>query len=86
MNIEPLEARIAPAILFTYTELDGDLVTVSISKGSLGDATFTHPPVPGLFGDQLQTNETRRSQDEPRQRDQVWDVHLVRGATRARRS
>lgn len=55
MNIEPLEHRIAPAILFTYTELDGDLVTVSISKGSLGDATFTHPPVPGLFGDQLQT-------------------------------
>ncbi len=54
MNIEALEARIAPAILFTYTEFDGDLVTVSISKGAAGDAIFTHPAVPGLFGDQLE--------------------------------
>ncbi len=51
---EPLEARIAPAILFTYTDVDGDLVTVKISKGNPGDAIFTHPAVVGTFGDQLQ--------------------------------
>ena len=52
--IEPLEARIAPAILFTYTDVDGDFVTVKISKGNAGDAIFTHPAVAGTFGEQLQ--------------------------------
>ncbi len=54
MNIEPLEARIAPAAVFTFTDLDGDLVTVSSSKGVnadlaaagvlvFSDADATHP-------------------------------------------
>ena len=33
-GIEPLEARIAPAGVFTYTDFDGDLVTVKTTKGS----------------------------------------------------
>lgn len=60
--IEPLEPRIAPAIVFTFTEFDGDLVTVTISKGNAGDATFTHPPVPGWFGDQLATIDLNGNQ------------------------
>lgn len=33
MNIEPLEARIAPASAFvTYTDIDGDLVKISASS------------------------------------------------------
>lgn len=32
--IEPLESRIAPAAVFTYTDVDGDLVTVKTSKGT----------------------------------------------------
>src|SRR4051812_10084595 len=31
-SIEILEARIAPAAMFTYTDVDGDLVTVKASK------------------------------------------------------
>ncbi len=53
--IEPLEARIAPAILFTYTDVDGDLVSVKISKGNTGDATFTTASAGTLGGFQLQT-------------------------------
>ena len=34
---EPLEARIAPAAMFTFTDVDGDQVTVSSSKGKPGD-------------------------------------------------
>jgi hypothetical protein len=45
MNIEPLESRIAPAALtgrvLTYTDTDGDRVTITFSKGSLDQATFT---------------------------------------------
>lgn len=37
LAIEPLEARIAPAAVFTYTDFDGDLVTVKSSKGTLDD-------------------------------------------------
>lgn len=33
-SIEPLEARIAPAAMFTYTEPDGDVVTVKTSRGT----------------------------------------------------
>ena len=32
--IEPLEARIAPAAIFTYIDVDGDLVTIKTSKGT----------------------------------------------------
>ncbi len=37
MNIEPLESRIAPAGI-TYTDVDGDLVKISSSKGDLAAA------------------------------------------------
>ncbi len=33
-RIEPLEARIAPAAVFTYIDVDGDLVTIKTSKGT----------------------------------------------------
>jgi hypothetical protein len=32
MSIEPLESRIAPAAVFHYTDLDGDLVSIAVSK------------------------------------------------------
>jgi hypothetical protein len=34
---EPLEARIAPAAVFTYTDIDGDDVTIKTSKGTNAD-------------------------------------------------
>jgi len=37
MNIEPLESRIAPSVAFTFTEADGDTVTVTSSKGAASD-------------------------------------------------
>lgn len=37
MNIEPLETRIAPAAVFTFTDTDGDKVTVKTSKGTDAD-------------------------------------------------
>lgn len=47
MLIEPLETRIAPAVLIgasgrtaTFTDVDGDLATVSVSAGTLTTANF----------------------------------------------
>jgi len=40
-SIESLEARIAPASVFTYTDIDGDKVKVISSKGTLTAANFT---------------------------------------------
>ena len=37
-RIEPLESRIAPASVFTFTDIDGDLITVTASKGDLSAA------------------------------------------------
>lgn len=54
--IEPLEPRIAPASIFTYTDVDGDLVTVTISKGTTGDANFVRVGAgPFETSQQLQT-------------------------------
>ncbi len=39
MNIELLEPRIAPAALVSFTDLDGDLVTISSSKGTVAQLT-----------------------------------------------
>src|SRR5262245_44352669 len=46
-TIEALEARIAPAAVFspdgrtaTFTDVDGDLVTVKVSKGTLDASNF----------------------------------------------
>src|SRR6266853_1709241 len=36
-SIEPLEARIAPAAVYPFTDVDGDTVTVKSSKGSSDD-------------------------------------------------
>src|SRR5687768_15171663 len=33
MRIEPLEARVAPAVLINFADIDGDAVTIKISKG-----------------------------------------------------
>ena len=47
MQIEPLESRIAPAVLIvnpttaTYTDLDGDLVTIKVSTGAFNNTHFT---------------------------------------------
>jgi hypothetical protein len=47
MNIELLESRIAPAVLVinpstaTYTDVDGDLVTIKVSTGDLNGAGFS---------------------------------------------
>jgi len=49
MNIEPLESRIAPAVVVnplnpnvaTYTDVDGDKVTIKVSIGTFTDANFT---------------------------------------------
>ncbi|MGB8167046.1 MAG: hypothetical protein WCF18_06110, partial [Chthoniobacteraceae bacterium] len=56
--LEPLESRIAPAVLVvspstaTYTDVDGDTVTIKVSSGDLNTAAFTTAAI-GL-GDQLQ--------------------------------
>jgi hypothetical protein len=53
MNIEPLESRVAPASVLTFTDVDGDKVKVIASSGDLnaaGVATFASVGV----GQQLQ--------------------------------
>src|SRR3954471_3192766 len=41
-SIESLEQRIAPAgLVYNYIDVDGDAVTVKISKGTLADVVFT---------------------------------------------
>jgi hypothetical protein len=54
LYLEPLEARLAPAFLFNYTDVDGDLVSVRFSKGARADATFTEVSAGSLGGFQLQ--------------------------------
>src|SRR6266436_5712377 len=63
-TLEPLEDRIAPAMAtllmvnpttFTYHDVDGDLVTVKVSAGTLTAGLFTGIADPGGHGDQLQT-------------------------------
>jgi hypothetical protein len=55
-SIEPLESRIAPASLtghvLSYTDLDGDKVTISFSKGTLSAANFTFDNAFGGTGTQ----------------------------------
>jgi hypothetical protein len=52
-SIEPLEVRIAPASVLTYTDVDGDLVKVTVSAGPFdaGDLAF----IGGGSGGQLAT-------------------------------
>lgn len=49
--LEPLEQRISPAFVFHYTDVDGDAVTLSVSKGMLTDAHLVFD----ASGKQLQT-------------------------------
>src|SRR5436190_18683948 len=57
MNIEPLETRIAPAVFAAFSDVDGDLVTVSISKGTPpsainpGDADIVISPIRVVGGE-----------------------------------
>jgi len=55
-SIELLESRIAPASLtgrvLSYTDLDGDKVTISFSKGTLSSANFTFDNAFGGTGTQ----------------------------------
>ena len=53
-SIEPLETRIAPAAVFTFTDVDGDLVTIKTSKGTNADLAAILTRVPGGLGDELQ--------------------------------
>ncbi len=41
MFIEPLESRIAPAIILTFTDIDGDKVDVVSNKALIASVTFT---------------------------------------------
>lgn len=50
-SIEPLESRIAPAAVVTFTDIDGDLVKITASKGPLDAADLTF--VGGGAGGQL---------------------------------
>ncbi len=40
-SIEPLEQRIAPASVISYTDIDGDLVKITASKGTLDETDLT---------------------------------------------
>src|SRR5260221_8719874 len=50
-RIEALEARIAPASMLTYTDVDGDIVRISASKGMLaaGDLAFVGGGTSGVL-------------------------------------
>ncbi len=57
-SIEPLESRIAPAVVISghsasYTDIDGDHVTITVSKGTLAMGDFT--TVTAGMGDQLES-------------------------------
>jgi hypothetical protein len=48
MSIEPLESRIAPAAVFKYTDIDGDIVSIAVSKATTPEeiaavCTFSDP-------------------------------------------
>ena len=57
--IEPLEARIAPAAVFTFTDVDGDTVTVKTSKGTTADLQAAAQRVTSGMGEQLQVLDLR---------------------------
>ena len=59
MNIEPLESRIAPAALITFTDVDGDAVTISSSKGTSADLqAAAHFDITGHILQELAVNTT----------------------------
>jgi hypothetical protein len=56
-SIEALEARIAPAAVLTLTDFDGDIVTITTSKGTSAqlDAVVFRGPVGNVGGVQIST-------------------------------
>jgi hypothetical protein len=52
-GVEPLESRVAPAGVFTFTDVDGDLVTIKSSEGTDADLAFAInvTPLVGLVPD-----------------------------------
>ena len=52
LSIEPLEARLVPAAVFHYTDVDGDQVTVAVNSDTLNAGLFT--TVVSGVGKQLQ--------------------------------
>ena len=59
-SIEPLETRIAPASVLTFTDVDGDLVKVTSSLGDLNAAgVATKVPGPFPIGEQLRLLDLR---------------------------
>src|SRR5436190_22076791 len=63
LNVEPLETRLVPAVLVvnphtaTYTDVDGDQVTIQVSRGNLANAVFDSAPL-GV-GEQLRLIDLR---------------------------
>ncbi len=53
-SLEPLESRIAPAAVITFTDIDGDLVTISSSKGTHDQLVTATGGGTGLNDHQLQ--------------------------------
>ena len=47
-TIEPLESRIAPAAVFSFTDVDGDRVKITVSKGGITDADLAAAGVVNL--------------------------------------
>ena len=50
MNIEPLESRIAPASVFTYTDVDGDNVKITASASRPRHLARSSPSSPQAIG------------------------------------
>ena len=50
MNIEPLESRIAPASVLTFTDVDGDIVKVTSTLGDLNAAGVATKTAGGIVG------------------------------------
>lgn len=58
-SVEVLESRIAPAAVFTFTDTDGDTVTVKTTKGTNLDLPGILHRGPGGVGEQLQVVDLR---------------------------
>ena len=80
-GIEPLEGRIAPAVLvnghmLTYTDSDGDVVTVNFSKDIFDPATVSQAALDAVFKFTSGTAHTAATGDGPQQL-QLLDLGAV---------
>ena len=62
-SIEALESRIAPAVIVTFTDVDGDLVTISSSKGTHDQLVAATGGMAGLDDHRLQTLDLSTTAD-----------------------